>query len=124
MLARAKQATKTIPIVMVTTSGSCCGGDTSTASRAPAEISPGSPDSPDDLSGKRLELLKEAVPKISRVGISAGAEESAGKAAKEYEACRPRGTENTASILGGTNIRTHDLEERISSMQPRRERTR
>ena len=65
----AKQATKTIPIVMVITQ------DPVAAAYVDESRSPGwkyyreSRDFTRDLAGKRLELLKEAVPTTSRVGI-------------------------------------------------------
>jgi putative tryptophan/tyrosine transport system substrate-binding protein len=81
----AKQATKTIPIVMVTLSDpvaaglveslACPGGNITGLTRLGRE-----------LSGKRLELLKDAVPGISRVGVLWNAEEqSAAIGFKEYE---------------------------------------
>jgi len=81
----AKQATKTIPIVMVTTvdpvatglidSLALPGGNVTGLTRLTREVS-----------GKRLELLKEIVPSLSRVGILRDAEGSGSRVAlKEYD---------------------------------------
>ena len=63
----AKQATKTIPIVMVTAQDPVAAGFVETLAR-PGENITGLTRLTRELSGKRLELLKEAVPGISRVG--------------------------------------------------------
>jgi putative ABC transport system substrate-binding protein len=64
----AKQATKTIPIVMVTTGDPVANDLVDSLARPGGNIT-GLTQLTRDLSGKRLELLKEVVPKISRVGI-------------------------------------------------------
>jgi putative ABC transport system substrate-binding protein len=64
----AKQATQTIPVVMVTTQDPVETGIIDSLARPGGNIT-GLTRLTRDLSGKRLELLKEAVPKISRVGI-------------------------------------------------------
>jgi putative tryptophan/tyrosine transport system substrate-binding protein len=64
----AKQATKTIPIVMVTQVDPVASGFVDSLARPGGNIT-GLATLQRDLSGKRLELLKEVVPKISRVGI-------------------------------------------------------
>ena len=64
----AKQATKTIPIVMVTTQDPVATGLVDSLARPGGNIT-GLTRLTRDLSGKRLELLKEAVPKLSRVGV-------------------------------------------------------
>ena len=63
----AKQATKTIPIVMVTTHDPVATGIVDSLARPGGNIT-GLTRLTRDLSGKRLELLKEVVPGISRVG--------------------------------------------------------
>ena len=67
----AQQATKTIPIVMVTYCGSGCTGLIDSLARPGGNIT-GLTRLTAELSGKRLELLKEVVPRMSRVGTSSG----------------------------------------------------
>ena len=62
----AKQETKTIPIVMVTTQDPVAAGFVDSLARPGGNIT-GLTTLQRELSGKRLELLKEAVPGISRV---------------------------------------------------------
>jgi putative tryptophan/tyrosine transport system substrate-binding protein len=64
----AKQATKTIPIVMVITQDPVATGIIDSLAQPGANVT-GLSLLIRDLSGKRLELLQEIVPKISRVGI-------------------------------------------------------
>ena len=64
----AKQATKTIPIVMVAVSDPVESGFVDSLARPGGNIT-GVARFTRELSGKRLELLKEAVPRISRVGV-------------------------------------------------------
>jgi putative ABC transport system substrate-binding protein len=64
----AKQATKTIPIVMVAIQDPVATGIVDSLARPGGNIT-GLTSLTRDLSGKRLELLKEAIPGISRVGI-------------------------------------------------------
>src|SRR5262249_30321689 len=64
----AKQATKTIPIVIVTAQDPVAAGLVDSLARPGGNIT-GLALLTRELSGKRLELLKEIVPKISRVGI-------------------------------------------------------
>ena len=82
----AKQATRTIPIVMVTTQDPVATGIVDSLAR-PGENITGVTTLTRDLSGKRLELLKEALVSISRVGVlwdtNAG---GPAIAFKEYEA--------------------------------------
>jgi putative ABC transport system substrate-binding protein len=81
----AKQATKTIPIVMVTTTNPVAIGLVDSLARPGGNIT-GLATLIRDLSGKRLELLKEAAPGISRVGILwDAASKSAALGFKEYE---------------------------------------
>jgi ABC-type uncharacterized transport system substrate-binding protein len=82
----AKQATKTIPIVMVT-GDPVASGIVDSLARPGGNIT-GLATLSRDLSGKRLELLTEAVPRLSRVGVLWNADEptaSSGVFFKEYE---------------------------------------
>jgi putative ABC transport system substrate-binding protein len=82
----AKEATKTIPIVMVTTQDPVATGLIDSLARPGGNIT-GLTRLTRELSGKRLELLSELVPKISRVGVFWDAKgESATIGFKEYEA--------------------------------------
>jgi putative ABC transport system substrate-binding protein len=64
----AKQATKTVPIVMVTTQDPVAAGIVDSLARPGGNIT-GLTFLTRELSGKRLELLKEVIPTISRVGV-------------------------------------------------------
>ena len=64
----ARQATKTIPIVMVTNQDPVAAGYVDSLAR-PGGNTTGLTNLTRQLGGKRLELLKEIVPKLSRVGI-------------------------------------------------------
>ena len=64
----AMQATKTIPIVMVTTVDPVADGFIDSLARPGGNVT-GLTRLTQELSGKRLELLKEVVPVISRVGV-------------------------------------------------------
>ena len=64
----AQQATKTIPIVMVTTADPVAAGLIESLARPGGNIT-GLTRFTAELSGKRLELLKEAVTGLSRVGV-------------------------------------------------------
>jgi putative ABC transport system substrate-binding protein len=64
----AKEATKTIPIVMVTTQDPVAVGFINSLARPGGNIT-GVTTLQRELSGKRLELLKEVLPGISRVGV-------------------------------------------------------
>jgi putative tryptophan/tyrosine transport system substrate-binding protein len=82
----AKKATKTIPIVMVTTNDPVATGIVDSLARPGGNIT-GLTRLTRDLSGKRLELLREVVPKMSRVAVLTVADTtSPGLALKEYEA--------------------------------------
>ena len=83
----AKQTTKTIPIVMVTTQDPVAAGIVDSLARPGGNIT-GVTTLTRDLSGKRLELLKEAVVGISRVGILWDTNAGPGPAIalKEYQA--------------------------------------
>src|SRR5215468_7290613 len=64
----AKQATKTIPIVIITAQDPVATGIVDSLAHPGGNIT-GLTRLTRELSGKRLELLKEVVPKISRVGV-------------------------------------------------------
>jgi len=84
----ARQATKTIPIVMVTNQDPVATGYVESLTR-PGGNTTGVTNLTRELGGKRLELLKEIVPKLSRVGIIHNAdalELGFGTGFKEYEA--------------------------------------
>jgi ABC-type uncharacterized transport system substrate-binding protein len=84
-----KQATKTIPIVMVFTQDPVAMGFIDSLARPGGNIT-GLTRLTRDLSGKRLELLKEVVPTISRVGVLWDTNVTRpGDAFKEYEAVAP-----------------------------------
>jgi ABC-type uncharacterized transport system substrate-binding protein len=82
----AKQATKTIPIIMVTTQDPVATGLVDSLARPGGNIT-GLTRLTRELSGKRLELLKEAVQRISRVGVLWDSDDPGTAIAfKEYEA--------------------------------------
>ena len=82
----AQQATKTIPIVMVTNGDPVAEGFVDSLARPGGNIT-GLTRLTRELSGKRLELLKEAVPTISRVGVLWDTNVTRpGIAIKDYEA--------------------------------------
>jgi putative ABC transport system substrate-binding protein len=82
----AKQATKTIPIVISTAQDPVATGIIDSFARPGGNIT-GLTRLTRELSGKRLELLKEAVPGISRVGILWNADSvGASVGFKQYEA--------------------------------------
>jgi len=83
----AKQSTKTIPVVMVTTQDPVATGIVDSLARPGGNIT-GVTTLTRDLSGKRLELLKEVVVGISRVGVLWDSNAGPGPAIalKEYEA--------------------------------------
>ena len=82
----AKAATKTVPIVIVTVQDPVASGYIDSLARPGGNIT-GLTRLTRELSGKRLELLTEVVPRISRVGVlwDAGGQ-SAAIGFKEYEA--------------------------------------
>jgi putative tryptophan/tyrosine transport system substrate-binding protein len=81
----AKAATKTIPIVMVASFDPVATGLIESLARPGGNIT-GLATLLRELSGKRLELLKEAVPRISRVGGIVSAEQLSIGDFKPYEA--------------------------------------
>ena len=81
----AKQATKTIPIVIVTSQDPVAVGYIESLAHPGGNIT-GITRLTRDLSGKRLELLKEVVPGLSRVGLLlVVGPDVQGNALKEYE---------------------------------------
>ena len=81
----AKQATNTIPIVMVLSVDPVATGLVDSLARPGGNIT-GLTNLARDLSGKRLELFKEVVPGISRIGMLRDADDpSAALGFKEYE---------------------------------------
>ena len=82
----AREATKTIPIVMVANTDPVAAGLVDSLARPGGNIT-GLSTLAQDLSGKRLELLKEVVPRLSRVGVLRDADsQNTAIAFKEYEA--------------------------------------
>jgi putative tryptophan/tyrosine transport system substrate-binding protein len=82
----AKQVTKTIPTVMVTTVDPVVTGIVDSLARPGGNIT-GFATLTRELGGKRLELLKEVAPGILRVGVLGGADAPVSAIAfKEYEA--------------------------------------
>ena len=82
----AKQATRTIPIVMVTQVDPVATGIVDSLAHPGGNIT-GLATLQRDLSGKRLELLTEVVPRLSRVGVLRNPDEqSAAIGFKDYEA--------------------------------------
>jgi putative ABC transport system substrate-binding protein len=80
-----KQATKTIPIVIVTSQDPVAAGYVDSLARPGGNIT-GLTTLARDLSGKRLELLKEVVPGMSRVGLFLVTDPGSPRnALKEYE---------------------------------------
>src|SRR5574341_914629 len=64
----AKKATKTMPVVMITSTDPVAAGLVESLARPGGNVTGGTRLTR-ELAGKRLELLKEMLPKISRVGI-------------------------------------------------------
>jgi len=82
----AKEATKSIPIVMTTTQDPVATGIVDSLARPGGNIT-GVTRLTRELSGKRLELLKDLVPTISRVGILMNSDaQNAALSIKDYEA--------------------------------------
>ena len=80
----AKEATTTVPIVMVATFDPVATGIVDSFAHPGGNIT-GLTRLTRDLSGKRLELLKEAVPGISRVGVIEDGGPQTNTAFKDYE---------------------------------------
>ena len=84
----AQQATKTIPIVIMADVDPVATGLVDSFAHPGGNIT-GLARLTGDLSGKRLELLKEVIPTISRVGVLRNASGPPGLSFKEYEAAAP-----------------------------------
>jgi putative tryptophan/tyrosine transport system substrate-binding protein len=81
----AKRATKTIPVVMVTQVDPVAAGLVDSLARPGGNIT-GLSTLQRDLSGKRLELLTDVVPRLSRVGVLRNPEGETAIGFKDYEA--------------------------------------
>ena len=81
----AKQATTTIPIVMVTQVDPVAAGIVDSLARPGGNIT-GLATLQRDLSGKRLELLKEVVPRLACVGVLRSPDDQTAIGFKDYEA--------------------------------------
>jgi putative ABC transport system substrate-binding protein len=81
----AKQATKTIPLVMVTTADPVASGLIDSLARPGGNLT-GLTLLTRELNGKRLQLLKEMIPTLSRVGVLMPDSAAAGIRFKEYDA--------------------------------------
>jgi putative ABC transport system substrate-binding protein len=81
----AKQATTTIPIVIVTTFDPVAAGIVDSFAHPGGNIT-GLTRLTRDLSGKRLDLFKEAVPGISRIGVIEDGGRQTNTSFKDYEA--------------------------------------
>jgi putative tryptophan/tyrosine transport system substrate-binding protein len=79
-----KQATKTLPIVMVINDDPVTTGIVDSLARPGGNVT-GLTRLTRELSGKRLELLKEAVPKLSRVGVLDDATTDIGASFQDFE---------------------------------------
>ena len=85
----AKQATKTIPIIIMSTQDPVASGIIDSLAHPGGNIT-GVVRLTRELSGKRLELLKEAVPRMSRVAVLWNPNDSGTSVAfKEYQAAAP-----------------------------------
>ena len=81
----AKEATRTIPIVMVVSGDPVADGTVASFARPGGNVTGLTIFAP-ELSGKRLELLKEAVPRVSRVAVLWTEAARGGPARKEVDA--------------------------------------
>jgi putative tryptophan/tyrosine transport system substrate-binding protein len=104
----ARQATKTIPIVMVTNQDPVAAGYVESLAH-PGGNTTGVTNLTRELSGKRLELLKEIVPKLSRVGVlwNVDAQDIGfGRGFKEYQAA----AQSLKILLESLPIRASNLD--------------
>ena len=86
----AKEATSTIPIVMTQDADPVGSGFVASLARPGGNITGLSTLAP-ELSGKRLELLKEIVPKLSRVAVLGTSTEPGQRANVKRDGARRRG---------------------------------
>ena len=103
-----KEATKTIPIVMTSGSDAVDGGLISSLARPGGNVT-GLTALWDDLSGKRLELLKETVPKLSRVAVLWSTGSGSG-AASQWKANQTAAQQLGLQALSLEVRRSEDLE--------------
>jgi putative ABC transport system substrate-binding protein len=96
----AKQATKTIPVVMIIQLDPVASGLVDSLARPGGNLT-GLARLQRELSGKRLELLKEAVPRLASVGVLGDAESATATGFKEYE------TAAQALKLGLHSLKVH-----------------
>jgi ABC-type uncharacterized transport system substrate-binding protein len=107
-LRAAKQATNTIPVVMVTQADPVALGLIDSLAHPGGNFT-GITSLQRDLSGKRLELLKEAVPNVSKIGILLATDESITPIGfKDYEAAAKMLKLQIQSL--GVNTSNPDLE--------------
>ena len=92
----AKEATATIPIVMAQDPDPVGNGFVASLARPGGNITGLSTLAP-EISGKRLELLKEIIPKLSRVAVL-GTSTNPGNANVKRDGTRRRGIQGAASI--------------------------
>jgi putative tryptophan/tyrosine transport system substrate-binding protein len=99
----AKEATVTIPIVMAQDSDPVGNGFVASLARPGGNI-PGLSVLSPELSGKRLEILKEVVPKLSRLAVIGGTDPGTTQALKETErAARSLGVQIQYLQIGDPN---------------------
>src|SRR5215471_18363165 len=95
----AKEATATIPIVIIEGGDPVGSGFVASLARPGGNIT-GLAILRPELSGKRLELLKETVPRLSRVAIFASSVKCRSSATVKRDRARCRGARGEASIYG------------------------
>ena len=93
----AKEATATIPIVMANDDDPIGTGFVASLARPGGNITGLSTLSP-EISGKQLELLKEIVPKLSRVAVLGNSTQPGNPASVKRDRTRRRGVRGAASI--------------------------
>ncbi len=100
-VAHAKNATKTIPIVITHVGDPVGAGLVASLARPGGNITGLSGLAP-ELGGKRLELLKEVILKLSRVAVFANPTSPSQRTVVKRDRTRRRGVRGEASIPGGT----------------------
>ena len=93
----AKEATVTIPIVMAQDTDPVGNGFVASLARPGGNITGLSTLAP-ELSGKQLELLKEIVPKLSRVAVLGTSTRAGQRTSVKRDGTRRRGVQGEASI--------------------------
>ena len=99
----AKEATVTIPIVMTQDSDPVGSGFVASLARPGGNITGLSTLAP-EISGKRLELLKEIVPRLSRVAVLGTSTQPGQRASVKRGGTRRRGVRSEASIPRRTRV--------------------